>query len=84
MEGYDESVSCWEIVAERGITEISLLDWNNWLRWRSEEGGLQKGTRGSAVQVRETNLWRASMKRYFGENYVELLKQKMENIRKEE
>ena len=76
IEGFDGSTSFWEIVAQEGISEIPLLDWNGWLRWRSEEGGLQNGTRGQAVQAKENHLWRASMKKYYGENYAELLKQK--------
>ena len=76
IEGFDESTSFWEIVAQGGISEVPLLDWNGWLRWRSEEGGLQKGRGGQAVQVKCINIWRASMDKYYGEHYVELLKQR--------
>ena len=91
VEGYPESF--WNAVERDGTVEKPpLMDWNEWQAWRSAEGGLPKGVRDREVQMKEVKLFKAAMKRYYGEDHAEkrkrsrqeakLLKEKQEEALK--
>ena len=58
----------WDAVAAEVIPKPKLLAWNRWQNWRSKEGKGPKGVRGKEEQQRESKLWRAAMKEYYGED----------------
>ena len=74
IEGHPGSF--WIAVESDGIVDKpELMDWNEWQAWRSADGGLPKGVRDREVQLKEAKLYKAAMKRYYGEDHAEKRKQ---------
>ena len=53
------------------IPKPELMRWNQFQAWRKDAGGGPEGIRGKKEQGRESGLWRAVMREYYGADWWE-------------